>query len=122
MADMVVATKPLTRAELSEIAKSPRQRKYLEDLGKDVGTTLPSAVDAANQAAATAQAAAVAAQAAANAAQVAANAAQAAVNALAELISTSGLDVLPAQVGGIQAQIKTISDRIASFEEGPRYA
>lgn len=122
MAEVVIATKPLTRAELSQIANNPRQRKYLEDLGKDVGTALPQAVDAANQAVIAAQAAAASAQAAADAAQASANAAQTAVNDLAELLAAAGLEAMPAMIGSIQAQIKAASDRIAAIEEGPNYA
>jgi methyl-accepting chemotaxis protein len=115
----VTTTRPLTRADIAELAKSPRQQRFLESLGQDAAENIPSAVNQVSEAAALAQAAANAAQAAADAAQAAAQAAQSAVDALAELVGVSGMDSVPAVIGSMQADIQAIAMRVAAIEEGP---
>lgn len=113
MADRpAVQTTPLSRDEIAKITGTPRGIKFIENLGQDVGTTLPDAA-AANAAAVSS------AQAAAAAAQASADAAASSVTALSLLIDQMGLDSMPALIGSIQAQIQALSDRIAALEEAP---
>lgn len=120
MADMPpVRTQPLSRDEIARITSTPRGIKFMENLGDDVGKTLPEATQAAAAAAEAAQAAADAAQLAATAAQAAADAAQLAVNNLAALIDQLGLDSIPAALASCNGQLHAALQRVTALEEGP---
>ncbi|NBW08266.1 MAG: hypothetical protein EBR82_09585 [Caulobacteraceae bacterium] len=120
MADRpAVRTQSLSRDEIAKITGTPRGIKFIENLGEDVGTTLPDATMAAQQAAEAAQVAANAAQAAAVAAQAAADAAQLAVTNLAALIDQLGLDSIPAALASVNGQLHAALQRVAALEEGP---
>ena len=114
-----VQTQPLSRDEIAKITGSPRGMKFIENLGLDVGQTLPNAAEQTSVAVAAAQAAAVAAAAAAATAQAAAAAAQLAADNLAALVDQLGLDSIPAALASIDGQLHAALQRVAALEEGP---